>query len=75
MSESIALHCPRCQRVSCRPVGFVRAKSHFVCNYCHDIVKIDRREVLPVLTQHGHDIEPDLLAPHGAATSEGGRHG
>jgi hypothetical protein len=69
MSESIALHCPRCRRVSHRPVGFVRAKSHFVCNYCHDIVKIDRREMLPLLTQHRHDIELDL------PTSEGGRHG
>ena len=61
MSEPIALRCTSCQRVSYRPVGFVRAKSYFVCNYCHDIVKIDRHEVLPALTQHRCDLEPDVF--------------
>jgi hypothetical protein len=61
MSEPIALRCSRCERVSYRPVGFVRAKSHFVCNYCHDIVKIDRHEVLPALTQHRRDAGLDVF--------------
>jgi hypothetical protein len=73
MSESIALFCPSCQRTSHRPVGFVRAKSHFVCNYCHDIVEIDHRHLLPVLTQHRREIEPDGLEPLGAATDQSGR--
>jgi hypothetical protein len=73
MSEPIALFCPSCQRTSYRPVGFVRAKSHFVCNYCHDIVKIDHRQILPVLTQHRREIERDGLEPLGAATDQSGR--
>jgi hypothetical protein len=65
MSEPIALRCPSCQRVSYRSVGFVRAKYHFVCNYCHDIVKIDRHEVLPTLTQRRRETGPDVLEPLG----------
>jgi hypothetical protein len=44
MSRRIALHCPECRMVSYRPAGFVRAKSYFVCNYCHEIIKIDRHQ-------------------------------
>jgi hypothetical protein len=73
MSEPIALFCPSCQRTSYRPVGFVRAKSHFVCNYCHNIVKIDHRRILPVLTQHRREIEPDGLEPFGAGADKSGR--
>jgi hypothetical protein len=70
MSESIPLFCPACQRMSYRPLGFVRAKSHFVCNYCYDIVKIDCRGVLPVLTQHRREIAPDVLEPQVAASGD-----
>jgi hypothetical protein len=73
MSARIALFCPSCRRTSYRPVGFVRAKSHFVCNYCHDIVEIDHRELLSVLTQHRREIEPDGLEPLAAATDQSGR--
>jgi hypothetical protein len=73
MSEPIALFCPSCQRTSYRPVGFVRAKSHFVCNYCHDIVKIDHRQLLPVLTQHRREIGPDALEPLEVGRGETGR--
>jgi transposase-like protein len=73
MSEPIALFCPYCQRTSYRPVGFVRAKSHFVCNYCHDIVKIDRHKLLPVLTEHRREIERDVLAPLRVGRHESGR--
>ena len=51
MSRRVALHCPQCQMVSYRPVGFVRVKSHFVCNYCHEIIKIDRHQLALALTR------------------------
>jgi hypothetical protein len=35
-----------------------------VCNYCHDIVKIDRREILLALTRH------QVLAEANAAALE-----
>ena len=52
MTQRIALRCPTCQKVSYRPVGFVMAKVHFVCNYCHEVGKIDRRRVMLALTRH-----------------------
>lgn len=46
MSQRIALSCPTCQKVSYRPVSFAKAKTHFVCNYCHDVGRIDRDQVM-----------------------------
>jgi hypothetical protein len=63
MTERIALRCPSCQRVSYRPVGFVRVKFHFVCNYCHELAKIDRHQLMLALTQHQHDLGADVLEP------------
>jgi hypothetical protein len=44
-------------------MGFVRAKLHFVCNYCHEIAKIDRHEVMRALARHRHSFEPKVLEP------------
>jgi hypothetical protein len=52
MSERIALRCPHCQMVSYRSAGFVRAKAHFACNYCRELSKIDRQQVMRALAQH-----------------------
>jgi hypothetical protein len=63
MSERIALRCPHCQMVSHRPVGFVRAKVYFVCNYCHEIAKINHRQVLRALVHHRTELGTDVLEP------------
>jgi hypothetical protein len=63
MTQRIALRCPHCQFVSFSPVGFVRAKVHFVCNYCHEIVRIDRHQRTVALARHESiiDVEGDVL--------------
>jgi acetyl-CoA carboxylase beta subunit len=63
MSQRIALRCPHCQMVSYRPLGFVRAKVHFVCNYCHEIVRIDRRQRTLAFARHESvmEVEGDVL--------------
>ena len=63
MTERIALRCPSCQRVSYRPISFVRVKFHFVCNFCHELAKIDRHQLLRALAQHRHDLGSDVLEP------------
>jgi hypothetical protein len=70
MTERIALRCPSCQRISYRPIGFVRAKLHFVCNYCHEIAKIDRHEVMRALARHRHGPESGVLEPVEQSTDE-----
>jgi acetyl-CoA carboxylase beta subunit len=74
MAQRIALRCPHCQLVSYRPVGLVRAKSHFVCNYCHEMVRIDRHQRALALARHGSvmDMEGDVLEP--ASDSTDARH-
>jgi hypothetical protein len=63
MTQGIALRCPQCQMVSCRPVGFVRAKAHFVCNYCHEVARIDRYQLNLALARHEPvmDVEGEVL--------------
>jgi hypothetical protein len=61
MSQRIALRCPHCQMVSYRPIGFVRAKLHFVCNYCHEMSKIDRHELNLALAPHARQEDADDL--------------
>jgi acetyl-CoA carboxylase beta subunit len=63
MTQRIALRCPHCQLVSYRPHSFVRAKVHFVCNYCHEIVRIDRHQRTLALARHESvmDVEGDVL--------------
>jgi len=65
MAQRIALRCPHCQMVSYRPAGFVRAKRHFVCNYCREMVRIDRHELNLALARHEPvmDVEGDVLEP------------
>lgn len=65
MSQRIALRCPSCHKVSYRPLGFVKAKLHFVCNYCHEIGKIDRHEVIRALARRPVtvELEADALEP------------
>jgi transposase-like protein len=65
MAERIALRCPQCQLVSYRPIGFVRAKSHFVCNYCREMVRIDRHQRALALARHepAVDVEGNVLEP------------
>jgi len=74
MAQRIALRCPHCQLVSYRPVGFVRAKSHFVCNYCLEMVEIDRHQRTLALVRRGSvmGIEGDVLEP--ASDSADARH-
>lgn len=63
MSQRIALRCPSCHGVSYRPAGFVLARAHFVCNYCHELGKISRRELVLARARHRAvvDVEPDAL--------------
>lgn len=63
MSQRIALRCPSCHRVSYRPAGFVLARTHFVCNYCHELGKINRREIILARARHQAvvDVEADTL--------------
>jgi hypothetical protein len=63
MTKRIALRCPQCQLVSYRPTGFVRAKIHFVCNYCHEVVRIDRHQRTLALARHESviDVEGESL--------------
>jgi Fe2+ or Zn2+ uptake regulation protein len=61
MTERIALRCPHCQMVSYRPVGFVRAKVHFVCNYCHEIAKINHRQLQRALSRGRQEQGTDVL--------------
>jgi hypothetical protein len=63
MAQRIALRCPQCQMVSYRAVGFVRAKLHFVCNYCHEMVRIDHHLRTLALARHEPiiDVEGDAL--------------
>jgi acetyl-CoA carboxylase beta subunit len=72
MAKRIALRCPHCQLVSYRPVGFVRAKPHFVCNYCHEIVRIDRHQRTLALARHGSvtDMEGEVLEPASYPTDD-----
>jgi hypothetical protein len=41
----------------------VRVKFHFVCNYCREVVKIDRHRVLRARAQHRRDVGADVLEP------------
>jgi acetyl-CoA carboxylase beta subunit len=63
MSKRIALRCPQCQLVSYRSTGFVRAKIHFVCNYCHEVVRIDRHQRTLALARHESvmDVKGELV--------------
>jgi acetyl-CoA carboxylase beta subunit len=74
MSERIALRCPSCQKVSYRPVGFVRAKLHFVCNYCHEMAKINHHQALHALAQHRREVGSDVLERVGDTADDSGRH-
>jgi hypothetical protein len=47
--------------VSYRPVSFVRVKFHFVCNYCHELAKIDRRQLMRALAEHREQIGAGVL--------------
>jgi hypothetical protein len=51
--------------MSYRLAGFVRAKCHFVCNYGHELVRIDRHERTLALMQDERvmDVEGDELEP------------
>ena len=40
--EKVTLDCPHCGMECRRPVGFVQAKSAFVCDRCHEVVRIDK---------------------------------
>ena len=62
MSERIALRCPHCQKISYRPVGFVRARSHFMCKYCHKVGKINPDDVSRAPTRHQKIVEVDADA-------------
>jgi hypothetical protein len=55
-----------------RPMGFVRAKFHFVCNYCHEIAKIDHRQVLRALAHGRRELGTDVLEPLGDTRDERG---
>lgn len=46
------------------------AKLHFVCNYCHEIAKIDRPKVMHALTQHRDDLGAEVLEPVEKTPSE-----
>jgi hypothetical protein len=76
MSPRLALRCPSCQRVSYRSAGFVRAKAHFVCNFCHEIGKIDRHRLMLALARHEAivELEADALEPAMDGTDGTGRH-
>jgi len=49
------------------------ARSHFVCNYCHELGKIDRRELILAQTRHRVivEVEADALDPETAAKKHG----
>ena len=73
MAHRIALRCPHCRMVSHRPMGFVRAKAHFVCNYCLEMVPIDRHQRTLALARHEPVMDAEnALEPASAATD--GRH-
>jgi acetyl-CoA carboxylase beta subunit len=76
MSQRIALRCPHCQMISYRPAGFVRARSHFVCNYCHEMVRIDRHQRTLAFARHESvvDEEGDLLEQTAHTNDETDRH-
>jgi hypothetical protein len=59
MSQRIALRCPNCQKLSHRSMSFVRVRSYFVCNFCHEMVKIDHHEAVLALTRHPRVTEAD----------------
>jgi hypothetical protein len=63
MSQRIALRCPSCLKLSYRSVGFVRAKARFVCNYCHEVGRIDRHQLILALASHDTEVDasPDRL--------------
>jgi hypothetical protein len=60
--------------VSYRPVSFVRVKFHFVCNYCHELAKIDRRHLMRALAENRHDLGADFLELVGGTRNDIGRH-
>jgi len=72
MSERIALRCPSCSNISYRPVGFVRARFHFMCKHCNQVVRIGPDDVLRALVHPRPDVdgEPDALEPAQDAESE-----
>jgi hypothetical protein len=43
--------------------ALVRAKIHFVCNYCHEVVRIDRHQRTLALARHEPvmDVKGELL--------------
>jgi len=49
------------------------ARSHFVCKYCHELGKIDRRELILAQTRHRVivEVEADALDPETAAKKHG----
>ena len=72
MSQRIALRCPHCQMVSYRPAGFVRAKAHYVCNYCHEVSKIDRHQLVHALARHQSVLELETHALEPASDGQDG---
>jgi acetyl-CoA carboxylase beta subunit len=76
MTKRIALRCPQCQLVSYRPTGFIRAKLHFVCNYCHEVVRIDRHQRALALARHESvmDVEGELLEQASDGGDGGNEH-
>jgi transposase-like protein len=43
--QRFVLHCPHCGEGSSRSDSFVAARRHFVCNHCHEIVRIEANTV------------------------------
>jgi len=89
-AERVPLHYPHCLKSSCRPLRFVQAKSSFVCNYCREVVPIDKagasrtlarlatagRAGLGVATRPFHESAiPESSAPaRGAPRGQRGSH-
>lgn len=41
----VGVLCPHCGLVSRRPAGFVRARRHFICGGCKEMIPLDRRTI------------------------------
>jgi hypothetical protein len=75
MSDRIALRCSLCRNVSYRPVEFVRARFHFMCNHCQQIVNIDPDDVVRALVHHQRDVDGELNALEPAPGTEAEKRG
>jgi hypothetical protein len=57
----LSLRCPRCLKISHRPVGFVQAKAAFVCDHCRELARIDKDEATLMLARL--EAAPESTAP------------